>query len=87
MKVKKHTITAIIDPHKHATGNTQRGIVTHHHDQFITLHNFNFTTNVNVNVNYDINLDLTLAVSITASFAVCATIYLIGKWIVRRFNN
>lgn len=41
MKVKKHTITAIIDPHKHATGNTQRGIVTHHHDQFITLHNFN----------------------------------------------
>ena len=49
--------------------------------------NANFTTNVNVNVNYDINLDLTLAVSITASFAVCATIYLIGKWIVRRFNN
>lgn len=41
MKVKKHTITAIIAPHKHATGNAQRGIVTHHHDQFITLHNFN----------------------------------------------
>ena len=49
--------------------------------------NANFTTNLNVNVNYDINLDLTLAVSITASFAVCATIYLIGKWTVRRFNN
>lgn len=41
MKVKKHTIAAIIDTHKHATGNAQRGIVTHHHDQFITLHNFN----------------------------------------------
>ena len=38
---KKHTITAIIDPHKHATGNAQRGIVTHYHDQLITLHNFN----------------------------------------------
>ena len=49
--------------------------------------NSNFTTNVNVNVNCDINLDLTLAVSVTASFAICITIYLIGKWIVRRFNN
>lgn len=49
--------------------------------------NANFTTNVNVNVNYDINLDLTLAVSITASFAVCTTIYFIGKWVVRRFSN
>lgn len=47
----------------------------------------NFTTNVNVNVNCDIDLDLTLAVSITASFADCATIYLIGKWIIRTFNK
>ena len=40
MKVKKHTIAAIIDTHKHATGNAQRGIVTHHHDQLMMLQSF-----------------------------------------------
>lgn len=47
--------------------------------------NANFTSNVNVNC--DINLDLTLDFLIAASLSICITIYPIGKWIVRRFNN